>query len=267
MRKYFVFCIALFCTAAVGQNVRQDASAEKLYRAGLNALRGTPPSQNALQAFSDIRRSAELGYAPAQTTLGYFFETGFATPREPDQAADWYKKAAGNQDRLAQWLLGRLYLLGDGVRRDSNEAERWLRPAAEAGDRFAQYLLATSLEEGDHLHEAAKWYGEAAAQDVAQAQYRLGLLLKTGRGTALDKHRAYVLLSLALDEGVSQAALHVQGLESELGTTQTQQAKDEALDLGRKYRAVRVQTQCFGWDGEMDTIPKPPPPELHDLCR
>ncbi len=266
MRKYFVFCIALFCTAAVGQNARQDASAEKLYRAGLNALRGTPPSQNALQAFSDIRSAAELGYAPAQTALGYFFETGVATAREPGQAADWYKKSAASEDHLAQWLQGRLYLIGDGAQRNSNEAERWLRPAAEAGNRFAQYLLATSFEE-KAPSDAAKWYAEAAAQDVAQAQYRLGLLLSAGRGSAVDKYRAYVMLSLALDNGISQAAPRVQQLEAELGTTQALQAKNEALDVGRKYRAARIQTQCFGWDGESDEIPKPPPPELHDLCR
>lgn len=266
MRKYFVFCIALFCTVAVGQNARQDASAEKLYRAGLNALRGTAPSQNALQAFSDIRRAAELGYAPAQTALGYFYETGIVTAREPGQAADWYKKSAASGDHLAQWLLGRLYLIGDGVQRNSSEAELSLRPAAEAGNRFAQYLLATSLEE-KAPSDAARWYAEAAAQDVSQAQYRLGLLLGAGRGGAVDKRRAYVLLSIALDNGISQAALHVQQLEAELGTTQALQAKNAALDLGRKYRSARLQTQCSGWDGESDEMPKPPPPELHDLCR
>lgn len=61
MRKRISLCIVLVCTAAAGQNGGQNVAAEKLYRAGLNALRGTPPSQNVLQAFSDIRRAAELG--------------------------------------------------------------------------------------------------------------------------------------------------------------------------------------------------------------
>jgi TPR repeat protein len=50
------------------------------------------------------------------------------------QAADWYKKAAKQDDRLADWLLGRLYYIGNGIPRDLSAAESWLQKPARQGD-------------------------------------------------------------------------------------------------------------------------------------
>lgn len=45
--------------------------------------------------------------------------------------------------------LGVLYACGWGVEKDQNEALRWYRKAAEQGDRRAQYNLAVAYFEGD----------------------------------------------------------------------------------------------------------------------
>ncbi len=51
-------------------------------------------------------------------------------PQDSQQAADWYKKAAKQDDRLAEWLLGRLYYTGNGIPQDLSAAEPWLQKAA-----------------------------------------------------------------------------------------------------------------------------------------
>jgi TPR repeat protein len=45
----------------------------QLYEKGMNALTGSGVSRSDLNARDYIRRSAELGYAPAQVAVGYFF--------------------------------------------------------------------------------------------------------------------------------------------------------------------------------------------------
>lgn len=56
-----------------------------------------------------------------------------------------------------------------------------LKVQADAGESGAQEAYALRLEAGHHYSEAAKWYRRAAEAGHAEAQYRLGVLLLTGR--------------------------------------------------------------------------------------
>jgi len=38
--------------------------------------------------------------------LGYFYESGTITAANPNHGAEWYRKAAAQDDDLAQWRLG-----------------------------------------------------------------------------------------------------------------------------------------------------------------
>ena len=109
-------------------------NAPQLYEKGMNNLMGVGVSRNDLNAVDYLRRSAELGYPPAQVALGYLYDTGSVVSQDSGQAADWYKKAAKQDDRLADWLLGRLYYIGNGIPRDLSAAESWLQKAASQGD-------------------------------------------------------------------------------------------------------------------------------------
>ena len=53
----------------------------------------------------------------------------------------WYRKAAEQGNRDAQFYLGIMYYLGHGVPPDYNEAVKWYRKAAEQGCGGAQTLL------------------------------------------------------------------------------------------------------------------------------
>ena len=82
--------------------------------------------------------------------------------QDSGQAADWYKKAAKQDDRLADWLLGRIYYNGNGVPRDLNAAESWLQKAANQGDPFGQQLLGLIRLERNDYPKAADWFRKAA---------------------------------------------------------------------------------------------------------
>ena len=78
----------MLTSSFLGQTTAAPNPAQ-LYEKGMNALTGSRVSRNKVTASDYIRRSAELGYAPAQVTLGYFYETGTILAREPDQGAHW----------------------------------------------------------------------------------------------------------------------------------------------------------------------------------
>src|ERR1700753_2901007 len=69
---------------------------------------------------------AERGLTPAQTWLGYMFQTGRGVPQNYTEAAMWYRRAAEQGDSLAQYSLGLLYDKGQGVPRDVIESSKWL---------------------------------------------------------------------------------------------------------------------------------------------
>jgi localization factor PodJL len=73
----------------------------------------------------------------------------------------------------------------------AKRAEMTLQQAAASGNSEAFYATATRYLEGSNgtkqdYARAAYWYGKAAAQGLAPAQYRLGTLYERGKGVARD---------------------------------------------------------------------------------
>ena len=118
------------------------------------------------QAVTWYRKSAEQGFAPAQTNLGIMLETGGRVERNYQEAASWYRKAAAQGDSAAQFNLGIMYYAGrgDDIAPDYKEAAIWLGKAAERGNSSAQIALGRMYE-----------YGQSLPTDYVQA-YKLYLL-------------------------------------------------------------------------------------------
>jgi uncharacterized protein len=261
---FVAFSVAVCALQAQTNN--PGLSAPELFEKGMNALEGSTASQSGGNAIDYFRRSAELGFAPAQTVLGYLYETGRYTTTDPQQALEWYKKASQQDDSLAQWLAGRLIYLGTPMR-DLNESASWLEKSGNHDDPFAQYLLGkVFLDRGDYGRAAAS-FGKAAMQGMPQAQRHLAFLLRDGQGVPVDKAEAYVWLLASYHSGVRSVAPELQALESELGSQQLQQAKTRARDLEGKTARGVVGHGCAGWRGEFDEVPAPPPPDLQRFCR
>ena len=111
---------------------------------------------------------AERGVAPAQTWLGFMFQTGRGVPQNYTEAAMWYRRAAEQGDSLAQYSLGLLYDKGQGVPRDVIEASKWLNlstAAAPARSREARARIrdavGTKMTRGEIAQARARALGWA----------------------------------------------------------------------------------------------------------
>ncbi len=54
----------------------QSTSPDALYERGIDAITGVGTSRNDMLGIDYFRRSADLGYGPAQIALAYYYETG-----------------------------------------------------------------------------------------------------------------------------------------------------------------------------------------------
>lgn len=248
------------------QTTNSALNAPALFEKGMNALEGGSGTRSAPEAIEYFRRSASLDFSPAQVVLGYFYETGRNVRAEPQVAADWYRKAARQDDPLAQWLLGRLIYTGTPTR-DLNEAASWLEKASNHDDPFAQYILGKIFLDRADYPGAAASFRKAALQGLPQAQRHLAFLLRDGQGVASDKSEAYAWMMASYDAGQHSLAADLQALESELGSTRLDQAKSRTRELEAKTARTVVGRGCTGWQGEFDEIPTPPPPDLQHFCR
>lgn len=129
-----------------------DDDARVLYERGQQLALGEGAIRNPAAAISYYRRSAELGYAPAQYRLGAAYHYGDGVSKDLAEAATWYRHAAEQGFIMAQRNLGNLYLRGEGVAQDKVRALAWLSLVATRGsdiDRQQQEQLAGSLSEAE----------------------------------------------------------------------------------------------------------------------
>jgi hypothetical protein len=178
-----------------------------------------------------------------------------------------YRKAARQDDPLAQWLVGREIYLGEVPPRDLNQAASWLEKSSAHDDPFAEYLLGKiALERNDYARSADR-FRQAAEKGLPQAQRQLAMLLRDGQGLPVDKFEAYVWMLVSYDGGLRATATDLQALEAELSRTQLDQAKSEARAREGSTARTVVAHGCTGWRGEFDVVPAPPPPDLQRFCR
>lgn len=245
----------------------QSNSPVALYDRGMDAITGVGSSRNDLEGIDYFRRSADLGYGPAQIALGYYYDTGTVVAGSQSQALDLYRKAAAPGDPLASWLAGRRYFLGNGVPQDLDAAQKWLKPAAQQNNPFAAYYLGRIMADRDYS-KAPALYKIAADQGLPQAQYFYAKALKDGRGIPQDRFNAYVWFTIALDAHYTAGSSDLAELDGGgfFTSAQISEAKAKARDL--EHTVIRAVTArgCTGWDGEFDEFPAAPPPKLQPYC-
>jgi localization factor PodJL len=136
-------------------------------------------------AVNDLKRAANLGFAPAQFYLGRLYESGAA-----------------------------------GVAKDMGEARRWTQRAAQGGDPAAMYNLASYLYAGDGGPKdpagAVEWFRKAAERGVVNSQYNLAQLYETGHGVSKNLAEAYKWYLVAAAAGDPESKANVQSLKSQL---------------------------------------------------
>ena len=82
-----------------------------------------------------FRKSADQGYAAAQTELGYMYYKGEGElPQSDDLAVEWYRMSADQGHAGALGFLGFMYQQGrGGLPKSDNLAVEWYRKAADQG--------------------------------------------------------------------------------------------------------------------------------------
>jgi localization factor PodJL len=110
-----------------------------------------------------LRTVANLGYAPAQRSLGVLYEKGGAgVEKDPVEGRRWTVRAAANGDARGMHNLALDYYQGVGGAQNATVAAEWFQRAAELGVLDSQYNLARFFEAGigvqRDLAAAYRWY-------------------------------------------------------------------------------------------------------------
>lgn len=136
---------------------------------------------------------AKSGKPGAEVAMGVCYADGKGVARDPQQAANWYRKAAEQGYVRGEIRLADLYRDGDGKSfpRDMQKAAQWYRKAADQGDPGAQgtlamlYMLGQGVPQSDL--EAYFWFDLAASvPSPNQARYvinrqNIGTHITTGQ--------------------------------------------------------------------------------------
>jgi hypothetical protein len=120
MKRASCWCVILFGVvlpvAAVGGPFEDAKAAYRRY-----------DYETALKLWMPL---AEAGHAESQFSLGDMYENGWGVPKDPSEAAKWYRRAAAQGEPHAQFSLGFMYRKGTGVPEDLVLAHMWLNVAA-----------------------------------------------------------------------------------------------------------------------------------------
>ncbi|MGU3576992.1 tetratricopeptide repeat protein [Brucellaceae bacterium C25G] len=137
-----------------------------------------------LTALNLAKPRAAEGDAAAQTLLGEIYARGLGVPVDPKLAAEWYGKAAAQDNVHAQFQYAVLLLDGKHVKGDWVAAEALMKKAAEAGNTMAQFNYAQILMQnnpGEKGIEAAyPWFAKAADNNLPDAEYAVSQILANG---------------------------------------------------------------------------------------
>ena len=135
----------------------------------------------------ELTRAAERGDAQAQFQLGFFLSSGLRdVESDYSETLKWYRRSAEQGFARAQSTLGTAYAYGHSLEQDFTQAATWCRLGAEQGDADGQLCLAMLYAGGCGVEqddtESARWYRLAARHGDGKAQARLGDMYANGEG-------------------------------------------------------------------------------------
>ncbi len=170
------------------------------------------------------------------------------------------RRQAGEGRAEAQNYVGDCLVYGvEGQRQDFQEAARWYRKAAVQDLAVAQFNLGLLYEAGrglaTNLARAAEWYRRAALQGQSDAQSGLASLYFNGRGMPTNRAEALRWFNFASTNNHPEAAYHL-GLMYRDGLEQT---ADKILAKDWFQRAANQQHAESQWAlGELLLKTEPP---------
>ena len=219
----------------------QQGDVHAQFRLGFLYAYGRGVERDDVEAAGWYARAAERGNEAARAALEQLRAEGrVAGPTAGSREVLQLRGAAERGAALAQYQLGLRYANGEGVPRDPDEAARWYRKAAEQGLAPAQYQLALRYANGDGVtkdfEEAAKWYRRAADQGVPFAQFNLGVRYANGQGVERDPQLAYLWFSLAAQGLLGKEADTARQARDSIKATLTPEQVARADEMVKEWR-------------------------------
>jgi TPR repeat protein len=193
------------------------------------------------KALADLKEMANAGDVKSQVQIGLAYLTGDGVHKDDAEALKWQRKAADQDNPVAQRYLAEMYFKGRGVTADNAEAAKWLRMAAEQGDAQSQHNLAVLYTEGlgvpRNVKEAANWMRKSAEQGLAAGEVGMGAIYENGAGVPPDPVEAVRWYRLAVQQNDANAMNNLAFL---LATSKNSHVRDpqEAVSLATKAVAA-----------------------------
>src|SRR6266540_1173259 len=165
---------------------------------------------------------------------------GFQLPAQQNEAdrkvLAEIRAGADKGDAKAQYELGRAFFSGTPrVAKDEAEAVKWFLKAAEQNVADAQFSLGVCYANGQGVTEddaeSVKWFRKAAEQNLADAQYNLGVCYDSGEGVAKDEVEAYKWWLLAAGQGNDDAKHNMTIVENKMSREQIAEGQRLARDF------------------------------------
>lgn len=180
--------------------------------------------------------------------------------REPQEAAEWFRKAAEQGNADAQYNLGMAYYKGDGVDRDRQAALMWFKKAADAGVALAQYnfgaMCIKGKEEDANELLGVKYIRKAAEQGNVMAENFLGFLsFKGSESVPKDYEVALHWWTIAAEQGDPEAMNGLgfmyacgMGVKKDIPTAQIWFQR--AMEYGSANAEENISMICASEDGD-----------------
>jgi Sel1 repeat len=116
------------------------------------------------QNLDDIRQKAAVGDAQAQYHLAQAYLEGKVIPKDSVQGLAWLQKSADQAFVGAEFALAYMYLNGAAkLPKDQHKAADWFRKAAKQQNKASQDMLVTMQAQGLISAEEANWREAALA--------------------------------------------------------------------------------------------------------
>ena len=114
---------------------------------GAGVANACPPDLSPAEHIRCLCEEAEHGDMLSQYLLGSAYFVGIETPRDYEEAAKWYRRAADQGHPEAQFRLGSMYYLGQGVPKSIVLSEMWFILSAVQGPDYARQVRDTTEQE------------------------------------------------------------------------------------------------------------------------
>ncbi len=218
--------------------LKDDIAAQAMEKDNDNIFQLPNPSEELLSSYTEtyeiLLEQADQGNVQAQFMLGVFYQTGHGVLQDPQQAFQWYYRAAQQDYIPAQCNLGIMHASGHGVLQDKEVALKWYSRAAfnlivgnkhpnkthkeifshyyqlaKEGHPEAYLELSFMYKEGwgveNNDSAALECLRKIAEQGKADAQHNLGLMYAHGQGIERNEYTAVEWLKKAAEQGHANA--------------------------------------------------------------